>query len=305
MKPERLLALLLSILFAGTACPGELILQSPLDNFTLQENALTRLDLSMAGYRGGNWTGLRNSFQLQRGLGSRGAWSLALPWIYSSAEDAGFGGRGNIYGGFAWSPPWVSFLRLGGETWLPFADDRLAPLQVKRGFLRWSMASSFSLGSSKLKLSLSRSSEMRGLIGDETGDPWETWNEGEFRLSFTDWDRITPQLSARSAFRGSESLWTEVGGGIRFKWSEHWSIDLNATAFISDLEDPFPAMGVRLGLSRDFPDPVIEEEGVDPEELSDLAREAADGEPAENEEGEAPVEEAPPAEMPDTAKPQS
>ena len=156
MKPERLLAILLSIMFAGTACPGELILQSPLDNFTLQESALTRLDLSMAGYRGGNWKGMRNSFQLQRGLGSRGAWSLALPWIYSSAEDAWLGRRGNIYGGIAWSPPWISFLQVNGETWLPFSDDRLAPLQVNRGFLRWSLASSFHLGSSEFNLNLSR-----------------------------------------------------------------------------------------------------------------------------------------------------
>ncbi len=303
MKPERLLAILLSIMFAGTACPGELILQSPLDNFTLQESAVTRLELSMSAYRGGNWTGIRNNFQLQRGMGSHSAWSLALPWIYSSVEDAGFGGRGNIYGGFTWSPPWVSLLSLGGETWLPFSDDRLAPLQVKRGFLRWSLASSYTMGSSKLNMSLSRSSELRGLIGDEDGDPWENWNEGEVRLNFTAWDRITPQLSARSAFRGSESLWTEAGGGFRFHWSEHWSLELEATAFISDLVDPFPALGIRLGIRRDFPDPVIEEEGADPEELSHLAREAADTAPTENDEGEASDEEAPPAEVPDSAKP--
>jgi hypothetical protein len=79
---------------------------------------------------------------------------------------------------------------------------------------------------------------------------------------------------------------------------------LKATAFISDLEDPFPAVGIRLGIRRDFPDPVIEEEGVDPEELSDLAREAAGTAPTENDEGEASDEEAPPAEeVPDSAKP--
>ena len=76
MKPERLLAILLSVLIAGTASPGELILESPLDNLSLRRTALTRLDLSSEIYRGEEWTGLRNILRVQRALGEHSAWSM-------------------------------------------------------------------------------------------------------------------------------------------------------------------------------------------------------------------------------------
>ncbi len=297
MKPERLLAILLSVLFAGTASPGELILESPLDNLSLRQTAITRLDLSSDVYRGEDWTGLRNTLRIQRALGENTAWSMGLPWIYSSAEEAGLGLRGNLVGGFAWSPPWLSFLRLGCEGWLPFSDDRLMPLQVKRGFLRWSLASGLNAGSHRFDVGVSRSSELRGLLGDEEGDPWLAWSEGELRWSFAAWDSWTPQLSARAAFRGGESLWTELGGGFRLRWSEFWSLELSAGAMMSDLDAPFPSARVGIAIRRDFPDPVIEEEVEDPEALSDLARDAAaGGEIPATEEGEDPAQEAPPSE---------
>ncbi len=282
MKPEWLLVILLSVLIAGTARPGEVILDSPLNNLDLRETSLTRLEMRIGGYRGNSWTGLRNIFSIERPAGASSGWCLTLPWIYSSA-DAGLGRRGNLHGGFAWSPPALSFLRFGGEAWLPFSDDRLAPLQIRRSFMRWSLRTRAGFGAQDFRFCLSRTAEIRGLIGEEEGEPWVSWNEGEARWSFTGWKHLRPQLSARAAFREGEVLWTEAGGGISLHWTERWSLEVAAAAFISDLDDPFPTARLRLELRRDFPDPVFEDEEGVAEDLSEMAEDAMEG--GENEMG--------------------
>jgi len=281
MRPERLLGILIASLFAGAACPGELVLEDHLSSLTLRETSTTRLALGMETYRGNDWTGLRNVMRIERAPGESSTWSITLPWIYSSAEDAGFGRRGNLRGGFAWSPPPISRIRLAGEAWLPFSDNRLAPLQVKRGFLRWTLSGSLKLGSSRLAASFGRTQELRGLIGSEESLPWESWNEGELLWSFGSWSAFLPSLYARAAFGAGGSLWNEFGGGFTLHWSETWNFELRAGAYQSDQENPFPDFRLRMGFVVDFADPVMAM--PEDEELQDMAREAA-GENGDDEE---------------------
>lgn len=302
MKPEWLLVILLSVLSAGTARPGEIILDSPLNSLDLRETSFTRLEMRMSLYRDDSWTGLRNVLSIERPTGESSGWCLALPWIYSSVDE-GISRRGNLHGGFAWSPPLLSFIRLGGEAWLPFSDDELAPLQLKRSFLRWSLRARAGFGSQDFQFCLSRSSELQGLIGEADGEPWESWNEGEARWLFSGWKRLRPQLSARTAFRGSEVLWTEAGGGLSLHWSEHWSLEISAAAFVSDMDDLFPSTCMRLELRRDFPDPVMVENEVGDSNLPEMAQDASQDGDGQNVPDTAPtlppVEEAPESENPE------
>jgi len=274
MRPERLLGILVLMMFAGTARPGELVLEEHLSSFTEVPSATMRLDLGSEWYAGDEWHGARNVLRLERALGEGTAWSMSLPWIWSDAQDAGLGRRGNLRFGFMWKPPLLSRLRVCGESWLPFSDDRLAPLQMKRGLLRWTLRGGAAHASQRADLALSMIHELRGLVGGGTGLPLDAWYEGELRWTMTRSQRLRPMIFARGAFR-DEVLWTEAGGGLALHWDEGWRLECSAGAYSADLDEPFPRLRLRMGLRRDFADPVAppEEEGGP----ADMARDAAAG----------------------------
>jgi len=289
MRADRLLAILLSLLYAGSAGSNEIVLEGALRGLDLRAASMTRLDMGMDAYRGRDWTGLRNRLRIQRASVASSVWSLSLPWIYSSAA-AGLGRRGSLRGGFAWAPPQLGAFRLAGEAWLPFSDDRLAPLQVRRGFLRWSLLGRATFSSQSIRFGLSRTLELRGLIGKEEGEPWTPWNEGEASWSFEGWKRLAPRLAGRFAFRNGDPLWSEAGAGIAFRWPTNWSLELEAVAFFSDQDDPFPTTGLRLLWRRDFADPISEEDASGAEDLAKRAE--------ENASSDRPAEGGSPAEVP-------
>ena len=245
------------ILLAAPALAGELVLEDPLRASPSIPDSLTRLELGSEAYGGAEGLAVRQMFRIQRAFSFGGDWALSLPWIWTDTQSIGHGGRGNLRAGFGGDLPRLSDLRLTGEMWMPFSAPELEPLQVKRGILRWGLQYRPPFVPGNLRLGLSRSMELRGLVGDADEEPLTSWSECGFVWEGLGWKRLELFTDGRLAWREGELLWHQAGGGLRLNWDEHWRLSLGG-GFLSDGDSgELPSMALRLLLRRDFPDPVM------------------------------------------------
>ena len=259
------------LLLVGPARAGELVFEDPLRAFPSIPDSLTRLELSTEVYGGEEGMAVRELLRIQRALSFGGDWYLALPWIWTDTESAGHGGRGNLRMGYAGALPRLADFRVTAEAWLPFAAPDLEPLQLKRGFLRWGIQYSPAFLPGRLRLGLSHSMELSGLVSDEDGEPWPAWSESCFVWEGLSWKGLFFYTDGRLAWREGELLWHEAGGGLRFTWDDHWRLSVGGGVLSDGENGRLPPMGFRVTLRREFPDPVMPVQS-----LEDMAKETSE-----------------------------
>jgi len=236
-----------------------LFLEDPLRAFAPVSPGAMRLEVGAEYYGDERWTGLRNLVRLR---GSRGAvvdWSLTLPWLYSSLHDRGETGRGNLRGGAALRLLGAGErrLRLGAEVWLPFADDRLHPLQQRRGGGRLALLGDWARGPLSARLALAAFRDLPDLGGEVEDEAWPVRWSADLRLERRLATSLAVFVEGGVAEADAEPAWRRLGGGAALCWDEgNWRAELAGDL---DLAGDEGAAGydyrICLCLHRDFPPP--------------------------------------------------
>ncbi|MBN2170338.1 MAG: hypothetical protein JW819_03335 [Candidatus Krumholzibacteriota bacterium] len=261
MATCRLRAWLLAAALAAAA-PSRadlLFLEDPLRAFAPMGPDRMRLEVGAEYYGDEGWTGLRNLARLR---GSRGAaidWALTLPWLYSSLYDRGETGRGNLRGGASLRllGSVERRLRLGAEVWLPFADDRLRPLQQRRGGGRLALLGDWTEGPLISRLALAVFRDLPDLGGEVEDEAWPARWSADLRVERRLSAGLAVFLEGGVAEADAEPAWRRLGGGAALGWGGgNWRAELAGDLDLADAEG---AAGydyrICLRLFRDFPPP--------------------------------------------------
>lgn len=288
------LLLLTFVALMGRAEARLLLLESALSSHVPLGPDARRFELGSEYFSGGAWAGQRH---LLRYAGSREeqlSWFLSLPWLYSSYQNSGHGGRDNIHVGGAMTLG--GGLRLGGDLWLPFTDDALYPLAQRRAFGRLALLGDWSRQApAKLPLSgaLSYRRELKGLGPDSEGPVWSDLIAVDLRLGRrlgATWECF---LGGNLSHAFDEDLsWGDLSAGLGLGWGESWRMEFSgalALALASEPEDLDYAFKLRLHRDITLPrsselgDPPAGEEPdqVDPAppDLQDAVQPKGSGEP--------------------------
>ena len=257
MRVSRALgaALLTAILLSGPAGAGELLFEDPLRSLSAVPDSLTRLELGSEAYAGSEGMAMRQTLRVQRRFGFGADWAMTLPWIWTDTGQLGHGGRGNLRMGMGAPVRGLEGLRVTGEFWAPFAAENLQPLSEKRGFLRFGLQYRPAFVPGSLRMGISRSSELGGLVGEAADEPWPSWLESSFLWEGMRWKGLELFGDGRLAWRSSELLWSQAGGGLRLNWDPHWTLSLGLGMVSDGNAGELPPTALSLVLRRDFPDP--------------------------------------------------
>lgn len=228
-----------------------------------------RLEFGSSYFGASAWAGHRHSIRYAGSRGEQLAWSLSLPWLYSSLGNGGRAGRDNLLfgGSLRFARREAVDLRLAADFWLPFAARELAPLAERRAFSRLALIGAHR-GSAELTMALSYCWELVGVGPETEGGAWPKRWELALRSGYR-------PTAGWGAFLSGGLIWQpeadadlkfgSAGGGVSLAWGSRWWVELAGEGSIgaesaSDRAD----YRVRLVLRRDaiLPPPAADREGA-------------------------------------------
>lgn len=215
-----------------------------------------RLEFGSSYFGASAWAGHRHTLRYAGSRGDTVAWSLTLPWLYSSLANGGRAGRDNLLlgGSLRLAHGEASSLRLAGDFWLPFAGEDLAPLALRRAFGRLALVGA-RRGGLDHTAALSYCWEIVG-VGPETDDEawprrWDLALRNGRRLA-SGWGMFFSASLSRQQAAGEALNFGSAGGGLTLDWGALWSAELGAEATIgAQGVDDRADYRLRLTLRRD------------------------------------------------------
>ncbi len=251
-----------------------LFLETPLQTQADLPATSRRLEIVSTYYGATTWAGQRHALRYTARRGEVITWSLGLPWVYSSMANGGVSGRDNLHLGAT-----VAMLRgdrararVGAELWMPFADEALAPLALRRAFGRLNFLGE--LGDPRspvLRFALAHRRELKGIGPEYEGARWTDLASLSFRFTAIARESWTLFLEAGGARALDEKLsWGRSGAGLSWRWNEVWSAEFAAEMAFGDeaLPERYDYLA-RLGISRTLSLP-SDTPPLEPEALDDL-----------------------------------
>jgi hypothetical protein len=258
---------LLLCIFPPAIAADQLFLEDPLSSFQPLAPERRRMELGTSYYSTDYWMGIRNLFRYQGQRSEILGWSITLPWIYCSYHEIGVSSRGNLRTGATVRllGSESRLLRLAGDAWIPFANDLLFPLQVRRGMIRFTLLGDLTTERLKLRAGLGYRQEISSL-GPERDEIWPQRYTLDCRLGVSlaeTWGLI---LTAGLSASPDDITWGQMGGGLELRPFNLWRVELLADFMAATRQDlSHYDYRISLRLSRDLFSPDAADPDIDPD----------------------------------------
>ncbi|MCP4547899.1 MAG: hypothetical protein GY835_15660 [bacterium] len=248
------LLLILSGSGAASVHANLLHLEDPLSSHQMLLPERHRLTLGSEYFGATNWTGLRNSFRYEACRGELLDWVITLPWLYSSWNSPGHGGRDNLHlgGSIKLFGPGRGYCRLATDFWMAFSADDLYPLQQRRAYGRLSFHTNLDRGGFKILGAVAFRREMVGMGGEAVGVWPQRWS-ALFRLGRAGLELDGLFLKAGLSTSPEGPTWWNIGCGYRARLQDMWRFELAVDT--SDSRRAEPEMydyRISISLSREI-----------------------------------------------------
>lgn len=252
----RCSVLALLLLLATPASARLLHVESVLESQAALPPDTRRLEFGSSYFGASAWAGHRHSLRYAGSRGDHIAWSLTLPWLYSSLANGGRAGRDNLLLGSSLrlAHGEAADLRLAGDFWLPFASEDLAPLALRRAFGRLALIGA-QRGALDHAAALSYCWEVVGVGPETEGGAWpRRWDLAlrSGKRPASGWGLFISGCLSRQQAADEDLTFGSLGGGVTLAWDARWCAELGAESTIGaeDIADRADYR-VRLTLRRD------------------------------------------------------